>query len=224
MSEDFQLGWLAQGGVRYAFPLPFAPSHFIEMGAAVRYRFYRADDLFTVSVSGAMRVRPGQSIANRRFAAEIVNYSPLLYGGRLVTRALIDTIANDLDHRQLLLGGSTGLRGTQPEQFSGRNLLLGNVEYRAKPFEVLTTWVGLVWFYDVGAAYDVTASLTHTVGFGLRVMLPQLYHDVIRIDFGLVVGGGPAGPNSLNASWGQVTDIRAGAAPGQSASFLDQPI
>lgn len=224
LSEDFQLGWLAQGGVRYAFPLPFAPSHFIEVGAAVRYRFYAADDLFTVSLSGAMRVRPGESPANRRLAAEVINYAPSFYGGRLVTRVMVDFIANDLNHRQLLLGGSTGLRGTAAEQFSGRNMMLANVEYRARPIEILTTWLGLVFFYDVGSAFDSVASLTHTAGIGLRIMLPQLNQDVLRFDFGLVIGGPFAGPDRLNATWGQVTDIRPSAAPGQSASFLDQPL
>ena len=84
LSEDFQLGWLAQAGVRYAFPLPFAPSHFIEVGSALRYRFYRADNLFTVSLSGAMRIRPGDTIANRRLAAEVINYSPSFYSCRLL--------------------------------------------------------------------------------------------------------------------------------------------
>ncbi len=224
LSEDFQIGWLAQVGARYAFPLPFAPSHFIELGGAVRYRFYRGDDLFTVSVAGAMRVRPGDTIANRRLAAEVINYSPSVYGGRFVTRVMVDFIANDLNNRQLLLGGSTGLRGTLAEQFTGKNLVLANVEYRARPFEVLTSWLGLVIFYDVGSAFNSVVSLTHTTGIGLRIMLPQLNQDVLRIDFGLVIGGPNASIDRLNATWGQVTDIRPSPAAGQSSSFLDQPL
>lgn len=224
LSEDFQIGWLAQGGVRYAFPLPFAPSHFVEVGAALRYRFYKADDLFTVSLAGAMRVRPGESPANRRLAAEVINYSPSFYGGRLVTRVMVDFIANDLNNRQLLLGGSTGLRGAAADQFSGKNLVLANVEYRAAPLEVLTSWLGLVFFYDVGAAFDSMMSPTHTTGFGLRIMLPQLNQDVLRIDFGIVIGQPFGGIERLNATWGQVNAIRPSPAPGQSSSFLDQPL
>jgi hypothetical protein len=92
---------------------------------------------------------------------------------------------------------------------------LANVEFRAKPFEVLTSWLGFVFFYDVGSAFDVNPTLTHTVGFGLRLLLPQLNKDVIRIDFGLVIGGPAPGIDRLNASWGQVTAIRP--------DFLDQP-
>ncbi|MDP2271568.1 MAG: hypothetical protein Q8N23_08350 [Archangium sp.] len=216
ISEDFQLGWVAQGGVRWAFPLPFAPSSFVELGASLRYRFYKADDLFTVTVAGAMRVRPGQELANRRFAAELSNYSPQFWGGRLVTRVLVDFKGNDLDNRQLLLGGSTGLRGAYPEQFTGRNLVLANVEYRARPLELWSNWLGIVLFYDVGSAFDTVVLPTHTVGIGFRLLLPQLNKEVLRIDFGFVFGGSIPGADRINASWGQVTDIRP--------EFLDQPL
>lgn len=216
LSEDFQLGWLLQGGVRYAFPLPFAPSHFIELGGAARYRFYRWDNLLSVTVAGAIRVRPGQETANRRVAAELTNYSPLFWGGRLVTRVLVDFKANDLDNRQLLLGGSTGLRGTFPEQFQGRNMVLANVEYRAKPIEFFSSWLGIVLFYDVGSAFDSNVQLTHTTGVGLRILLPQLNREVLRIDMGFVIGGPQPGIDRLNASWAQINDIRP--------EFLDSPL
>ncbi len=224
LSEDFQIGWLAQAGARYAFPLPFAPSHFVEVGGALRYRFYKGDDLFTVSVAAAVRIRPGEPAANRRLAAEVINYSPSFHGGRLVTRVMVDFIANDLNNRQLLLGGSTGLRGAAADQFSGKNMVLANVEYRAAPFEVLTSWIGMVIFYDVGSAFDSSISLDHTTGFGFRIMLPQLNQDVLRIDFGVAIGQPFGGIERLNATWGQVNAIRPSAAPGQSTSFLDQPL
>ncbi len=216
LSEDFQLGWVAQGGARWAFPLPFAPSNFVELGASLRYRFYRADDLFTVTVAGGIRLRPGLESANRRVAAELTNYSPQFYGGRFVARVLIDFKANDLDNRQLLLGGSTGLRGAFPEQFTGRNMVLGNFEYRARPIELWSNWLGVVLFYDVGSAFDARPSLTHTVGVGVRLLLPQLNKEVIRIDFGFVFGGAIPGADRINASWGQVTDLRP--------DFLDSPL
>ena len=163
-----------------------------------------------------MRIRPGQELANRRFAAEMSNYSPQFCGGRFVMRLLIDLKGNDLDNRQLLLGGSTGLRGAFPEQFTGRNMLLGNVEYRARPIELFSNWLGVVLFYDVGSAFDSTLSLTHTVGIGFRLLLPQLNKEVLRVDFGFVFGGPIPGADRINASWSQVTDIRP--------DFLDQPL
>jgi hypothetical protein len=216
LSEDFQLGWVAQGGARWAFPLPFAPSNFVELGASLRYRFYAADDLFTVTVAGAVRLRPGLDPANERVAAEVSNYSPQFWGGRLVARLLVDFKANDLDNRQLLLGGSSGLRGAFPDQFTGRNMVLGNVEYRARPIELWTNWLGMVLFYDVGSAFNVRPSLTHTFGIGFRLLLPQLNREVLRVDFGFVFGGAIPGADRISASWGQVTDLRP--------DFLDQPL
>ncbi len=216
LSEDFQIGWVAQGGARWAFPLPFAPSNFVELGASLRYRLYRGDDLLTATVAGAVRIRPGQDTANRRFAAELSNYSPLFWGGRFVGRVLVDFKGNDLDNRQLLLGGSNGLRGAFPEQFSGRNMVLGNFEYRARPIELWSNWLGLVLFYDVGSAFDSVFSPTHTFGIGFRLLLPQLNKEVLRIDFGIVFGGANPGPDRINASWSQITDLRP--------DFLDQPL
>ena len=215
LSEDYQLGWLVQAGARWAVPLG-NPNHFLELAAAVRYRFLKGDDLFTVSLASGVRLRAGQEAANQRVAAELINYSPELFGGRLVTRVVVDFKWNDLDHRQLLLGGSTGLRGAFADQLSGRQMILGNVEYRARAFELWTTWIGMVLFYDVGSAFDVTPQFVHTTGIGFRVLLPQLNREVLRIDFGFVLGGPNPGPDRINASWGQATDIRP--------DFLDNPM
>jgi hypothetical protein len=216
LSEDYQVGPLLQAGVRYAFPTPLTPNHFVEVGAAARWRAYVADDLLSVSVSGAMRIRLGDSLANQRVAAEITNYSPRFYGGRFVTRLLADFRFNDLDNRQQLLGGSSGLRGTLPEQFTGKQLLLANVEYRTRSFTLATFAVGFVLFYDVGSAFDSIPRFTHTLGAGLRLLLPQFNQEVIRIDIGAVLGGPVPGLDRLNATFGQVNDFRP--------SFLEDPL
>jgi hypothetical protein len=162
-------------------------------------------------------LRPGQTSANQRVSAEVLNYSPLFFGGRFVARVLVDFKFNDLDNRQLLLGGSTGLRGAFPDQLSGRQLALGNFEYRARPFELLSNWLGIVLFYDVGSAFDQRPTFLHATGIGFRLLLPQLNREVLRIDFGFVINGPIPGPDRIVASWGQVTDIRPDA-------FLDQPL
>lgn len=216
LSEDFQVGPLIQAGVRWAVPTPWSSS-FVELGAALRYRLYQWEDLLTLSVAGQTRLRPGLPPANNRLAFEVINYSPPIYGGRFVTRVMFDVKADDLDNRVLLLGGSNGLRGAYPEQLSGRNVVLANFEYRARPFELLTNWVGLVFFYDVGSAFDSAPVLTHTLGAGLRILLPHFNVDPIRIDFGIVLNSSAnPGIDRLNASYGQVTDFRP--------AVLDQPI
>ncbi|MDP1915528.1 MAG: BamA/TamA family outer membrane protein [Myxococcales bacterium] len=211
LSEDLQLGFRVTGGARWAFPSPLTTQQFIEVGGAARYRFYQADDLFTVSAAGGARFRPGTTTANERFAAEVLNYSPSFHGGRLVTRLLLDFRWNDLNNRQLLLGGSQGLRGTQAEQFSGRNMVLANVEYRTRPIAfVLGTYLGFVLFYDVGTAFDSVPLPQHTAGFGMRLLMPYFNFDVLRFDFGVHINNfAPApGLDRLNVTWGQVNDLR----------------
>jgi hypothetical protein len=149
--------------------------------------------------------------ANERFAAEVLNYSPTFHGGRLVTRLLVDLRWNDLDNRRLLLGGSQGLRGTQAEQFAGRNMVLANVEYRTRPIAFfLGTYLGFVLFYDVGTAFDSVPLPQHTAGFGMRLLLPYFNFEVLRFDFGVHINNfAPApGLDRLNVTWGQVNDIR----------------
>lgn len=211
LSEDLQLGFRVTGGARWAFPSPLTTQQFIEVGGAARYRFYQADDLFTVSAAGGARFRPGTTTANERFAAEVLNYSPSFHGGRLVTRLLLDFRWNDLNNRQVLLGGSQGLRGTQAEQFSGRNMVLANVEYRTRPIAfVLGTYLGFVLFYDVGTAFDSVPLPQHTAGFGMRLLMPYFNFDVLRFDFGVHINNfaPPPGLDRLNVTWGQVNDIR----------------
>ena len=216
LSEDFQVGPRARLGFKWAVPT-FAPSNFGELGGSFRWRVLAGDDLFTFSSAAVARFVPNGPPVNQHYAVELSNYSPRFEGGRFVFRLLADLRVHDLDHNQQLLGGGSGLSGAPPELLAGRNLLLGNFEYRTRPFELSTVYVGFVLFYDVGSAFDTRPSFVHTAGVGLRILLPQLNRSVIRIDLGVVLNG-PVyfGPDQFNSSFGQVTEIRP--------SFLDDPI
>jgi hypothetical protein len=217
LSEDYQVGPLLQAGVRCAIPT-FTKTQFVEAGAAIRYRWLSSNEnVLTATVAAAARFIPGGPTVNRHLAAELVNASPIFEGGRLVTRVLYDVKKDDLDNRVVLLGGGNGLRGAGAELLSGKNLFLANVEYRTRPFELSTIYVGVVLFYDAGSAFDGTVNLTHTVGVGLRILLPQFNQEAIRIDLGFVLGGNNnATADRFSATFGQVTDLRP--------AFLDDPI
>lgn len=211
LSEDLQLGFRFTAGARWAFPSPITTQQFLEVGAAGRYSLYAGDDLLVLAASGGARLRPGSTPVNERFAAQLLNYSPQFFGGRFVARVLLDARWNDLNNRRVLLGGSQGLRGAFAEEFSGRNLLLANLEYRTAPLRfVLGTFVGFVLFYDVGSAFDTSPVLQHTAGFGIRFLLPYFNFDVLRFDFGVHLNplAPPPGLDRLNATWGQVNDLR----------------
>ncbi|MBL8951209.1 MAG: hypothetical protein JNK82_10560 [Myxococcaceae bacterium] len=204
ISEDFQLGPLVQSATRWALPLPFTSTPgvptgngFLETTLSVRYRWYFGGDLLTVSASGTARFITGGLPQNRRYLFEVVNYSPLFEGGRLYTRLVADIRQNDLNNTQVLLGGGNGLRGTAPDELTGRNYLLGNFEYRTRPFEIATVYTSIVLFYDVGSAFADHPTFIHTTGIGLRIMLPQFNQEVLRVNLGLVIGGGPASLSRL---------------------------
>lgn len=189
ISEDFQLGPLVQWSNRWALPLPFASTSYLESALSVRYRWYLFGDLLTFNATVAARFVSGGLPLNRRYLFELVNYSPLFEGGRLYTRIAADIRQNDLNNTQVLLGGGNGLRGTAPDELTGRNYVLGNFEYRTRSFELATVYTSMVLFYDVGSAFDARPVFTHTTGVGLRIMLPQFNQEVLRINFGVVIGG-----------------------------------
>ncbi len=217
LSEDYQLGPNVYFAVRGAFPSPLTRDTYLTLGASARYRWLWNDNLLSVAGAASARWAPELGWVNRRWAAEIKNATPTWGGGRLVTRALLDVRQHDLDNAVVLLGGANGLRGAGAEAFSGPNLLLINVEYRARPFVFSTIYLGFVFFYDAGAAFDNVPNVTHTVGIGARVLLPQFNTEVIRLDLGFVVNGpGDFGIDRFSSSFGQVTDNRP--------AFLDQPL
>jgi hypothetical protein len=154
---------------------------------------------------------------NRRVAVELTNQTPVIGFGHFVLRVLADVKSNDLDHVRLFIGGAEGLRGTPPEAFSGRRALLLNLEYRTLPWVFHSFHTGLVLFYDAGSAFDTSPELVHTVGVGIRLLIPQFNLYPIRIDFGYALNGPPTGMGDrITSTFGQITDFRP--------AFLDAPL
>ncbi len=213
LSEDVRLGYRFLAEVRWADPAFFSRERYVELGAGARYRFYRWENLGELAVGSGVRYLPERGAwVNRRLIAQLLNHSPPFEGGRLVTRALLDVMVDDLDNRRLLLGGGNGLRGADAESLQGRNLALVNLEYRTRPVELHTVSVGFAFFYDAGSAFDRRPAFTHTMGTGLRIGLPQFNREAIRIDFGLVIAqSSRASVDRFSGSFGQVNEPRPDA-------------
>ncbi len=104
--------------------------------------------------------------------------------------------------RSVYLGGTTGLRGFGPYDFTGQRTALLNVEDRiATPHQLWFFKLGAVVFYDCGSAWDehvatARVRLHSSAGIGLRIENEkQQGSGIIRIDFAY----------NLSASqWGQV--------------------
>ncbi|MCP3100193.1 BamA/TamA family outer membrane protein [Myxococcus sp. K15C18031901] len=211
LSEDFQVGHSVSFTLRYAAPVFPSAAHFVEAGVGARYRVRLGDALTTVAAAGSLRRqfddRDGWS--NRRWAAEVHQVSPRVLGGRFVARGLVDVNIDDLVERVVLLGGGNGLRGARVDAYSGQRLLLFNVEYRTAPLILRTLHVGGVLFYDGGSVFERSPRLVHSVGLGVRLLLPQFNIIPFRLDFGYVLDDDrpPVGSRFL-VGGGQITDFR----------------
>jgi hypothetical protein len=219
LSEDFQLGHSVLASVRYAPPAFASAAHYAELGVAGRYRWRWADALTTVAAGGAIRraLGEGSGWTNRRWAAEVQQFSPRVLGGRFMARGLLDVNIDDLFERVQLLGGGNGLRGARQDAYSGKRLLLVNVEYRSAPVVFKTLHVGGVLFYDAGSAFDRRPRMVHTVGVGIRFLFPQFNVYPFRFDFGYVLNDTlPPVGQRFTFSGGQITEYRP--------DILDSPL
>jgi len=221
LSEDFHLGPSMFVDLLYAEPALLSSVRFLEGKTRLRYALYEKDDLFIATLAIGARFQPdgstapgASSLVNRRLSGEVVNYFPVIGPGRFAVRGYFDTVANDLNNTKFFLGGGNGLRGTPAESLTGTTQLLFNLEYRTKPLEFHTLHLGGVVFWDAGKTWGAgtTSAFTHSIGIGLRGLLPQFDLETLRIDFGYVLRG-PMPSSFLDrfsASFGQVFDYRPG--------------
>ncbi|WP_224247407.1 BamA/TamA family outer membrane protein [Hyalangium gracile] len=219
LSEDFQIGHSTLATVRYAPPAFSSAAHYAELGLAARYRWLWGDAMTTVSAGGSIRRALGEGAAwtNRRWAAEVHQVTPKVLGGRFMVRGLLDVNTDDLFDRVTLLGGANGLRGARQDAYSGKRLLLVNVEYRTAPLVFHTLHLGGVLFYDAGSAFDRGPSVVHSVGVGIRFLFPQFNVYPFRFDFGYVLNDTmPPVGQRFTFSGGQITEYRP--------SVLDSPL
>ncbi|MCP3062244.1 BamA/TamA family outer membrane protein [Myxococcus sp. K38C18041901] len=219
LSEDFQVGHSVSLTLRYAPPAIPSGAHFTEGGLSARYRVRVGDALTTVAAAASLRRqfddRAGWT--HRRWAAELHQVSPRVLGGRFVARGLVDVNIDDLVERVVLLGGGNGLRGAKVDAYAGRRLLLVNVEYRTAPLIIRTLHLGGVLFYDAGSAFERKPSMVHSVGLGVRVLVPQFNIIPFRLDFGYVLDDDrPAAGSRFLVGGGQITDFRP--------AFLETPL
>lgn len=123
-----------------------------------------------------------------KFTAEGRFYKNLGSGHILALRLMGGYIDGDVSYGSLFnLGGSNTLRGYEDDQFKGKKMYAGTLEYRfpiAKKVQgVLFTDVGSTWSLDQGKIpwYEDDDSLNWAVGVGLRLQTPI---GPIRLDYG----------------------------------------
>jgi hypothetical protein len=197
LSEDVRLG--PSWNVRLAAPLGALGSTTTatELSAGVSVvEAFAGDGLTELAVAG-------EAVAERTgYLGQVVylrarGASPTLGIGRLVLRADAYLRRTGEDQRSgtlVTLGGDNGLRGYPSQAFFGfgDNLARGSFEWRTRPVEWASVHLGGLLFYDVGSVYPTLedAEWHHSVGFGLRFLMPQFNRYAYRLDAGFPLEGG----------------------------------
>lgn len=88
--------------------------------------------------------------------------------------------------------GSESLRAYATGEFQGQVSWVGHLEARSAPLPVASFRLGVVTFYDVGHAAERIAELRakQDVGLGLRLLIPQLNYEVLRVDWAVALVNG----------------------------------
>jgi Omp85 superfamily domain len=187
MAGEVGWRWLLGGDILYANT--FADVRYEPDFVGAKHCDHRADD--------------DTSWLNRQLGANVYNVTPPLGWFRLFARGAVTLNDCALSNPLLLLGGTTGLRGYPSGAFGGASLALFNLEARTRPIALYTLYLGLVAFYDAGRAWFARedaqghaqpdldlylgdccrlAGFHHDAGVGVRALLPQFNHVVVRLD------------------------------------------
>lgn len=154
------------------------------------------DGLFETAVEGAARWEEGD-VVNRVLAARVRYASAPAFLGRFVLRADVSFRRDDITNAFVSLGGDNGLRGYPSRAFFafGASSAQSTIEWRSLPVDIFSAQLGVAAFYDAGALFslDDAADLSpedlaafgvhHSVGVGVRFLLPQFNRGVYRVDF-----------------------------------------
>jgi len=185
LQEDFRLGHDVAVRV-YPIRQELGSSrNFLGTYAGAQYTVGLGDGFARVAVSSTIEAE-ANGIADGMIDADMRIVTPRLGFGRLVFDAgAVNRYRNYLN-RTSFLGGSGRLRGYPSNYFSGKDLVAYNFEFRSRPVEILSCQLGGAAFFDAGHAANGMDHLRpkHSVGFGFRVLFPQLDRLVFRGDIG----------------------------------------
>jgi hypothetical protein len=193
-SEDVRVGH------ELVFETDLAPTFlgsdrdFIRTAALAGYTWVVSDAYLSGEIEGGARWNTGgggEALVDRYGAARFRLISPVLGFLRLHLGA-DGLLQFQRVSRQLnTLGGDSGLRGYPAGAFIGESIVLGHFEARTLPIEFLTTYLGLVTFFDAGAIFDEgeDPDLLSDVGLGVRLLVPQLQRTTYRFDYAFPTSG-----------------------------------
>ena len=185
LQEDYRLGHDVYVNV-YPVSQAFGSTrNFVGGLTSAQYTAPLGDGLTRVGVQ-AITEGTADQLTDASVQAAIHVVTPRLGIGRLVLDVQALNRYRNYLNTQTYLGGDTRLRGFPSNYLLGKDYLVGNLEFRSRPVEVLSLQLGLVLFYDAGDAAGSWRELSpkQAAGFGLRALIPQLNRVVFRADLG----------------------------------------
>jgi len=183
--EDLRLGPRLTASVRQAVQALGSTFTFTAPSVALSWAGNPWRDAYVQFSAGASgRWQQGALLDQRAFASIWAATPSFRRALRLVARLGLDRIAKNESVRQLVLGGSSGLRGYPIGSFRGRALLGGNVELRTAGLPLWFTRAGAVAFWDFGGVDSALSGIDfrHNLGVGIRVVIPQFQRSALRVD------------------------------------------
>lgn len=215
VSEDVRLGPVVSATLTAPLEALGSTVDAVELYGSLGWTFdFAGDGLLELGVGAEARYESSEWL-NQQLLTKARFASPSFKLGRLVAR--FDWLAqvNDTTNNLVVLGGSNGLRGYPSAVFqaTGANRLRGNLEARSAPVVWHYFHGGLVLFYDMGDVYggrERDALLVkHTLGLGVRGLLPQFNREVFRFDVGVPVDGTTGFMLRLSGGTGQSVPLTA---------------
>jgi hypothetical protein len=153
--------------------------------AAAAYSIPFHDGLARATIESTVEREPDR-ISDASLDGVLAVVTPRIGFGRLVfIGTAMDRLRNYLNVKSYL-GGDSLLRG-YPSRFLARNdMLVANLEYRSRAVQIASIQFGAAAFIDVGDTFDSFDQIEpkHSVGLGLRMVLPQIERAVLRFDLG----------------------------------------
>lgn len=161
--------------------------------AAAAYGLPLADGVARAAVETTVEATPdGVSDAQVKSSLGIATPSirvPVV-AGRVVASVSALARPKNFLNVQSFLGADSLLRGYPSRYLAGKDVLVANVEYRTRSYDLAAIQLGAAAFYDVGDAFSGWSNLSpqHSVGGGLRIVFPQIDRIVLRVDVGVPLG------------------------------------
>lgn len=185
LQEDYRLGHDVYVNL-YPVTRAFGSTRdFVGGLTSAQYTFPLGDGLTRFGVQ-AITEGTADQLTDASIQGVIHVVTPRFGIGRLVLDVTALNRYRNYLNQQTYLGGDTRLRGFPSNYLLGKDYLVGNLEFRSRPVEVLSLQLALALFYDAGDAAGSWRELApkQAAGFGLRALIPQLNRVVFRGDLG----------------------------------------